>query len=70
MMSKMISPAILSHVPCQVYFFQYGTHRPAMCRESRKHDESTQPAEAANTRATNRSDPPGYALESRKHVND
>src|SRR5215467_1592876 len=40
MMSKMISPAMLSHEPRQVYFSQYGTHRPTLGRESKSHDES------------------------------
>ncbi len=54
MMSKMISPAVLSHglCQCQLYFSQYSTHRPAMGGESKSHDESTEPAEAANTRTT------------------
>ena len=35
-MSKMISPAILSKDSCQLYFSQYGTHRPvwAMGKEA------------------------------------
>src|SRR6266702_6265334 len=56
MMSTMTSSAILSHKPCQVYFSQDGTHHPAMDGESRRHDESTVPAEAANTSTTGRGD--------------
>jgi hypothetical protein len=59
MISTMISPAVLSDEPCQVYFTQYGTHHPAMGGESRRHDESTQPAEAAHTNTAYRGDPGG-----------
>jgi hypothetical protein len=59
LISKMINPAILSHGLCQLYFSQYSTHRPTMGGESKSHDESTEPAEAANTRTACRGDPSG-----------
>src|SRR5260370_17302468 len=52
MREKLICPVVLSHGLCQLYFSQYSTHRRAMGGESKSHDESTEPAEAANTRTT------------------